>query len=316
MICEAYLLLNYRIGFYYNNRCRNASYYMSIYDWLQKSQSESIKTKVNQARMHKLAGENDIYRAIKDTLPCTMYTMHANGSKSIKDMTELLPFVVLDVDHIEENEVENMKKKLFDLPYILLSSKSVSGLGVWALAYIEFPEKSKETLKSIAKDLMKIGIKIDDNTMNVNRLRYISYDENVLVKPAHTEIEAYSKYVQTEKLKPKSHVDSLKKITKVNSTYDTTWTKEDPGEVSYIEHQMRWRLFNSLSRICKDEKEFKEEWEWCCDHLEEANGHTTQWYKDLFDKSDWKSLLTGNEYIDRELLEKFGYTIKFKPTEQ
>lgn len=306
-------LLNYKIGYYGKVTYRQPLYYISIYDWIEISKREKWKNIIHQAREHRRNGDNEGYSSLKQTLPCTMFTCHTSTSKTLTSLSDLLPFIVIDVDHINEDDIENVKAKLFELPYVILSSTSVSGCGVWALAYIKHPDKAKETYRALSLELAKIGVIIDKQCNNINRLRFLSYDEHLLVKAPDTAIQPYDRFI--EERKKVISDDTKRPLSKIlgPTGYTISWTKKDDIEDIYIEHSDRWRLFNSLSRITKDEIEFRKEWESCCDHILERNGHTTQYYKDLFDNSDWGKKLTGKEYIDRDLLEKFGYIIKFTP---
>lgn len=211
-------LLNYNIGYYGSCYYKQPLYYTNIYAWIEKSKQDRCKNIVEKARQLKQNGQDEEYKALKETLPCTMYTCHTNESKSSKDIKDLLPFIVIDIDHLDENEVEETKNKLFALPYVFLVSKSVSGLGVYALAYIAYPEKAKETYRSLVIDMAKIGIEIDKQCNNINRLRFMSYDENLLVKENDMLIEPYSKYVEpTSNLKCK---ESKKSVDSIVKSYD------------------------------------------------------------------------------------------------
>ena len=92
------------------------------------------------------------------------------------------------------------------------------------------------------------------------------------------------------------------------------WTRSDDTTTidKYIPHQTRWRVFTSLSGLCgSDDELLAKEWEYCANRMVEDNGHTTQYYIDAPWTLDWNESRTGEEYIDKELLEKFGYKIKF-----
>lgn len=109
-------------------------------------------------------------------------------------------------------------------------------------------------------------------------------------------------------------VNNKKNIIYTNRTSSDDWTvqveKFDVDNVDYIPHTERWKLFCSLSRIYKD-NELREEWERCAEMIPEENGHDIYYYKRVPYELDWNRKLNGNEYCDKELLEKFGYKIKF-----
>lgn len=105
-----------------------------------------------------------------------------------------------------------------------------------------------------------------------------------------------------------------KKENKNNNTNDNiryeyrfmSWHK--PDKVKYIEHITRWRLFNSLSRIFKDD-ELKREWIKCANMIPEKKNHTTKYYEECPYTNDWSSRINGDEYCDLKLLESFGYRV-------
>ena len=96
--------------------------------------------------------------------------------------------------------------------------------------------------------------------------------------------------------------------------YEIKSRNDDIEQVEYIEHYTRWRLFNSLAMICKDEEMLKREWERCAKMIPEQNGHDTRYYIDVpYRICDWFDKLSGNEYVDTELLKRFGYELIIKP---
>ena len=89
--------------------------------------------------------------------------------------------------------------------------------------------------------------------------------------------------------------------------------KEVEGYVGYYEHSQRRALFYSLSGLCGDNQELLDsEWNYVANHLEQANGHDTNYYEHVPYRLDWNRTRTGEEYVDKELLKDFGYEIEFK----
>lgn len=88
--------------------------------------------------------------------------------------------------------------------------------------------------------------------------------------------------------------------------------KRKVDKVEYIEHRIRWRLFDSLSRIYTDPIELKQEWCECCKKI--PYKHTLDFYMNEPYKNNedysWNERLKGDEYCDIELLSKFGYDIE------
>lgn len=88
--------------------------------------------------------------------------------------------------------------------------------------------------------------------------------------------------------------------------------KKQVNKVDYIEHTLRWRLFDSLSRIFEDPDELRLEWNECCKKI--PYKHTLDFYMNEPYKNNegytWAKNLTGNEYCDIDLLKQFGYEVE------
>lgn len=102
--------------------------------------------------------------------------------------------------------------------------------------------------------------------------------------------------------------------------YENNGSKED-WEISfsdnntkysgpYLNHHERWYVFKSLAGMFNKD-ELKNEWENCAIQLPEGNNHTIQFYINEPEKNNWYRLVTGNEYVDSDLLRQFGYDVKF-----
>lgn len=96
--------------------------------------------------------------------------------------------------------------------------------------------------------------------------------------------------------------------------WNIEWSRNNvDGYVGYYEHSFRWRLFSSLSGLCGDNQEkLDEEWLYVASHIEPFNKHSTEDYERFPYKLDWNKKRTGKEYVDKKLLENFGYIINFK----
>ena len=210
-------LMQFEVGFYANKNIPYYSTLVPVWRWFQLS--EDFKQTVDEARLYKTNGDNEGYDRVKSTLPCTLFTCINDKDKSADSIVKLNPIIVIDIDKLQPEEVEEVKLKLYNLPYVFLVSKSVSNLGVFALAYIAYPNKTTEQIKAIGVDLAKIGITIDSQCTNTNRLRYMSYDPKLYIKPADADIEAYSKCFEERKL---TCNDSIKPVSQIVKEYDSS----------------------------------------------------------------------------------------------
>jgi len=91
----------------------------------------------------------------------------------------------LDFDYadIQDYDIEELKQCIFNLPFIAYCSLSCSGKGFYALALIAEPEKLDEYAEHCFKVFHRFDIKPDTSKgRNVNDLRYLSYDANMLIR--------------------------------------------------------------------------------------------------------------------------------------
>ena len=110
--------------------------------------------------------------------------------------------------------------------------------------------------------------------------------------------------------------------TNTNNEYNTDWKTEylfnelNKYKGDYLNHHERYHLFKSIVGLCGIENEdlIYDEWEKCAEQLVEGNEHNTTFYINEPYKNKWIDWIKRNEeycYIDKELLEQFGYNIKF-----
>ena len=181
------------------------------------------KTEVSIMGEHKVLNTNSLYNAIAMGSICKeeieavrMIDRQANESEyrqakakvlsytpscvcastTAKEVKEVNPLIAVDLD-AKDNEgvtIEEMRKKINSLPYVMYSSISVGGRGMYALIPIAEDNKNdfKGVFKALESDFNKIGLKLDSSCINVNRERYMSYDDN---EYWNTQCEIYDKKI-------------------------------------------------------------------------------------------------------------------------
>lgn len=113
----------------------------------------------------------------------------------------------LDFDYpdIKDYDIEELKQCVFSLPFIGFCSLSCSGKGFFALAMIAEPGRLNEYAERCFEVLLKYGIKVDSSKgKNVNDLRYLSYDANMLIRenPEVLKIEQFKTNTTQKIIKP------------------------------------------------------------------------------------------------------------------
>lgn len=102
--------------------------------------------------------------------------------ETAKEVKEVNPLIAVDLDEKDNKgmTLEEMRKRVNSLPYVMYSSMSVGGKGMYALIPILDENKTdfKAVFKALEEDFNKIGLKLDSSCINVNRERYMSIDDN------------------------------------------------------------------------------------------------------------------------------------------
>lgn len=121
---------------------------------------------------------------LKQTLQC--YTPSANyKNKSKKESERILihtnPILQLDFDKLDN--LDKIKKAIFELPFVGYCGLSVSGNGLFALVLISEPDKLTEYAEHCFTVFDHCGLPADTTKgRNYNDLRFVSYDANGLCR--------------------------------------------------------------------------------------------------------------------------------------
>lgn len=102
--------------------------------------------------------------------------------------------IALDIDE-QDNEgkdFDKLKNALFSLNYVYAVSKSIRGKGLFVIVLIEDINDIKEHYKALEDDFIACGIKLDRACKDLTRARYLSYDNEILIKQ-NCEVVSYNK---------------------------------------------------------------------------------------------------------------------------
>ena len=179
-------------------------------------------TKVSIMKQHKVLNESNLYNAIITGRICKQeitkvrsIDRQANESEyrqakakvlsytpscycpiggTAKDVEHVNPLIAVDIDEKDNKglSIEEMRTKINSLPFVMYSSISVGGRGMYALLPIAEANKNdfKGVFKALEEDFIKLGLKLDGSCVNVNRERYMSVDDN---EYWNTKCEIYTK---------------------------------------------------------------------------------------------------------------------------
>lgn len=118
------------------------------------------------------------------------------GSAKAENVEHVNPLIAIDLDEKDNKglSIEEMRRKINSLPFVMYSSLSVGGKGMYTLIPILESNKNdfKGVFKALEEDFTKLGLKLDNACINVNRERYMSYDK---AEYWNTQCEIYTKKI-------------------------------------------------------------------------------------------------------------------------
>lgn len=154
------------------------------------------KEEIEAVRMiDRQANESEYRQAKAKVLSFTPSCLCTIGGTA-KDVECVNALIAVDLDEKDNKglSIEEMRKKINSLPFVMYSSMSVGGRGMYALIPIAEANKNdfKAVFKALEEDFTKLGLKLDSSCINVNRERYMSYDK---AEYWNTKCEIYDKKI-------------------------------------------------------------------------------------------------------------------------
>lgn len=133
-----------------------------------KEQIDAIRNETDKAKRDKL--KQGLHGVIFGSEPQTKRNADACKANGI---------VVVDFDNIPAGDLESAKETIAKVDYIFAVGLSVGGQGVFALAAYEGTPGLKTLLAAMQEDFCYT---IDKSGTDISRLRYVTADENLIVK--------------------------------------------------------------------------------------------------------------------------------------
>jgi len=148
---------------------------LTIRDFLDICRSDEHRTQIEIIRAQPDKGKRD---ALKKWLPAVTIQAGVCGQRSKELCTDNNSVICLDFDGIAD--MEAAKQAIGAVPYIFAVCASASGRGLFALAALTEPAKDLGlVLSSMQRDF---GYPIDTSCSDISRLRFVSYDPDLILK--------------------------------------------------------------------------------------------------------------------------------------
>lgn len=166
-------------------------------------------------RLRSMEYHSNEQKAYKEKFPCWftggIFPMMQTEDKDILEYSNIL---AIDIDKCDNPDIDinKVKTDIFELPYVFMVSKSISGEGIYALILLEDGKFTKEYYEYIVKLWkQKFNINIDSKCTNIGRKRFISYDDEILVKQDDIDIKEWKlKLIRQEQKTEKSRMIDYK----------------------------------------------------------------------------------------------------------
>lgn len=152
---------------------------IDITDFIEsiKTPDQSTRRAIEDAREHKVKGEEEAYNYIKQSLPCFTLNFSFNFKKENVNIKDPTGFIYIDVDGNLDINVEN---KL-----IFASWKSLSGLGLGILVRVQ--NLTLANFKSTYYDIAKcLSIDADKGAAKATQFNVHSYDKDIYLNTYST----------------------------------------------------------------------------------------------------------------------------------
>ncbi|MEZ7747117.1 AAA family ATPase [Prevotella jejuni] len=179
-------------------------------------------------RIDRQANESE-YKKAKDNIlsfiPSCVCKGKTGKAENVEHVNNLIA-IDLDAKDNENITIEEMRKKINSLPYVMYSSLSIGGKGMYALIPILESNKNdfKAVFNALNEDFIKLGLKLDGSCVNVNRERYMSIDK---AEYWNKQCEIYTKKINI----PTQAHDTHKRV---ESSAETTLTEKDKEKVDLM----------------------------------------------------------------------------------
>lgn len=194
-------LLNTKLSYYGNVKYNISKWDITLKAWLTKY---SLRNKPNIDKIRELYDTNksEAKKLKAELLPCVTITGHFPSWRRVELCDVMNPILAIDIDRQDNLQVkdwDSLKKKIInEMESVFLVSYSCSGKGLYCLIYFDIDKDVKKVVKAIGTEMKeKFGITIDKQCSDITRLRFVSYDSNILMRIG--EVKMYSKEEEESK---------------------------------------------------------------------------------------------------------------------
>ena len=146
---------------------------------------EALTTKAEeviplQEQLRKLTEKEEIQAYKRNNLPLfSPSVVFNNNGTTANNIKQVNNIICIDIDGQDNNYIsaQQMKEIVKNIPYVFFAQTSASGKGIFCLIQIKDKYKFKEHFNAIEELFKQHNLNIDKQCNDINRKRFISYDE-------------------------------------------------------------------------------------------------------------------------------------------
>ena len=190
---EIETLMQKSVSLYKRVNCTEPCAIITIDDLLHKI-SPASKQVIEEIREVNRTDKATAKKLKSLNLPCCTISGVFQGGHKEDNLKEKSGIICIDIDEKSPGETwDDVKNKVFALPYVFYVAYSVRGDGIYVLVAYNPSNDFKGTFESLQLDFMRMGITIDKACSDICRLRFVSFDDSPMEKEWYDEIEVYDK---------------------------------------------------------------------------------------------------------------------------
>ena len=131
-----------------------------------------------RALVQQFGHDSEVAKKFKIQLPAATISGTFYPTKEATNLVQHSGLICIDIDSKDNVGLDMgaLKNQLAEVPQVLFTASSVSGSGLYCIIPLLYPERHQQQFAAIMRDFSRIGVVIDKNCKNVNRLRTISVD--------------------------------------------------------------------------------------------------------------------------------------------
>lgn len=199
---------------------------------------EALTTKAEeviplQEQLRKLTEKEELQAYKRNNLPLfsPSVVFNNNNGTTANNIKQVNNIICIDIDGQDNNYIsaQQMKEIVKNIPYVFYAQESASGKGIFCLIQIKDKNKFKEHFNAIEELFKQHNLNIDKQCNDINRKRFICYDEQPYIT-RHAIIFEETKEISNTNI-------PIKEEEKTNNTkqFPSNWTSlNDKQKAEYI----------------------------------------------------------------------------------